>query len=73
MNWLKSLWANHIQKSMAGLLIAFDTLNLAALQAYQQDIVQAFGEKRGPWIFSTARIALGAIIFFRASQKKKQP
>lgn len=69
MKWLKSWWQNHVQKSVGMLLIALDSINLALIQEYQQDIVQFFGHY-GQTVYSGIRLGLGALIVIRATQKK---
>lgn len=70
MTWLKSWWANHVQKSIGLLMIGLDSANLAIIQEYQQDIVQFFGHY-GQTIYSAIRLSLGALIVIRATQKKQ--
>lgn len=70
MNALRHWFENHFQKSMAGILMLIDGINLAALQLYHDDIVQFFGPTRGPTVFSGLRMGLGALIFWRATSKK---
>jgi hypothetical protein len=70
MNWLKSWWTNHVQKSIGMLMIALDSANLAIIQEYQQDIVQFFGHY-GQTVYSAIRLGLGAVIVIRATQKKQ--
>ncbi len=70
MNRFKAYWTAHAQKTMASILMAIDAVNLTALQVYHDDIVQFFGPHRGPTIFSGLRMGLGALIFWRATQKK---
>lgn len=64
-------WAQHFQKTWAAVLMALDGVQLAALQIYREDIVQFFGPHRGPTIFSGIRLGLGALIYWRATQRKK--
>lgn len=73
MNWFKSLWANHIQKSMASVLLLLDGANIAALEYYHQDVVQFFGPVHGQTAFSGIRMGLGAVIFWRARQRSQSP
>ena len=68
MNWLKSWWQNHVQKTLGSLMILIDSANLAMVQAYQQDIVQFFGN-HGQTVYSALRLGLGALIVIRASQR----
>jgi hypothetical protein len=69
-NWVRAWWDQHFQKTWSAFLILLDGANLVALQTYQEDIVQTFGPHRGPIVFSSLRIGLGALIFWRASRKK---
>lgn len=70
MNALKTFWNNHVQKSMASLLLLLDGANIAALEYYHQDVVQFFGPTHGQTVFSGIRMGLGAVIFWRAKQRK---
>ena len=70
MNLIRTWWEEHFQKTWSSLLILIDGVNLVALQAYHDDIVQFFGPQRGPTTFSGIRMALGILIFWRASRKK---
>jgi len=72
MNWLRSFWQNHVQKSIGMLMITLDGVNLAIIQEYQQDIVQFFGHY-GQTVYSAIRLGLGALIVIRATQKKQAP
>jgi hypothetical protein len=70
---IKAYWRAHTQKTLAAVLMLIDGANLAALQIYHDDIVQFFGPTRGPTVFSGLRMALGALIFWRATCKKAAP
>lgn len=70
MNAIKHWWANHVQKTMASLLILIDGINLAALELYHQDVVKLFGPTHGESVFSAIRIGLAAIIGIRAAKRK---
>ena len=67
---LKSWWDNHVQKTIASLLILIDGANVAMLEFYHQDIVRLW-PAHGESLFSGLRMALAAIIGIRALRRKQ--
>ncbi len=73
MNWLKRWWEQHVQKTLASLLILLDGVNVAALEFYHQDIVRLVGVNHGESVFSGLRMLLAAVIGVRALRRKQSP
>lgn len=69
---MHAFWCNHVQKSMASVIVVLAGADLGALTVYQKDIAHLLGDARAGTFMSLARLVCGGAVLWRAVTAKKQ-